>query len=58
LAITGSGSIFKCSRLSQPSWLLLGTLISLYLLTYLVVIIIIIIAIIVAAAAAAALVGL
>ena len=33
LAVTGVGSIGKCSRLSQPSWLLVCTII--ILLTYL-----------------------
>jgi len=36
MAVTGSCSIGKCGRLSQPSWLLVPTIYSLtYLLTYL-----------------------
>jgi len=36
LAVVDGGSIGKCVRLSQPSWLLLRTTIESYLLTYLV----------------------
>jgi len=35
LAVTGGGSIDKCGRLSQPSWLLVHTRIKSYLCTYL-----------------------